>query len=201
MSESLEKLHKRILADAGLKGNETTREAEEKAKQIAEEGRLRARREADEILAKANLEAEAIRRGVLSAKVRANRLRILKEKNEIVQKVLKTVENRLSNITGTAQFEPVAKRFVAEAVDAVGSDQPVVRVGFRGASKKELDGIAKNLTKGSKFVVEDDPIDELGGVIATDPAGKVTFKNSFRSRLERMDNRVLTLISSSVFGE
>lgn len=201
MSEPLEKLHNRILADARLKGDETIREAEDKAKQIAEEARLRTRREADEILAKANLEAEAIRRGVLSAKVRANRLRILKEKNEIVQEVLQTVENRLSNIAETAQFEPVAKRFVTEAVEAVGSDQPVIRVGFKDVSKKELDIISRTLAKGSKFVVEDDPIDDLGGVVAADPAGKVTFKNSFRSRLERMDNQVLTLISSSIFGE
>ena len=201
MSESLEKLHNRILADAGLKGDGTINEAENKAKQIVEEARLRARREADEILAKANLEAEAIRRGVLSAKVRANRLRILKEKNEIVQEVLKTVENRLSNITGTVQFGPVVKRFVTEAVEAVGSEQPVVRVGFKDAPKRELDSIGKILAKGSKFVVEEDPIDDLGGVIAEDPEGKVTFKNSFKSRLERMDNQVLTLISSTIFGE
>ncbi len=201
MSESLEKLHNRILADAGLKGDETISEAENKAKQIVEEARLRARREADEILAKANLEAEAVRRGILSAKVRANRLRILKDKNEIVEEVLKTVENRLSNIAGTDQFQPVAKRFVTEAVEAVGSDQPLVRVGFKGASKRELDSVGKILAKGSKFVVEDDPIDDLGGVIVEDPAGKVTFKNSFKSRLERMDNQVLTLISSTIFGE
>ncbi len=201
MSESLEKLHNRILADAGLKARETINEAEDKARQILEEARLRARREADQILAEANLEAEAIRRGILSAKVRANRLRILEGKNEIVQQILRSVENRLSNIAGSAEFEPVAKRFVAEAVEAVGSDQPVVRVGFKDASKKELDGIEKILGKGSKFVVEDDPIDELGGVIAGDPSGKVTFRNSFKSRLERMDNQVLTLISSTMFGE
>ncbi len=201
MSESLEKLHNRILADAGLKAGETINEAEDKARQILEEARLRARREADEILAKANLEAEAIRRGILSAKVRTNRLQILEEKNEIVQQILRSVENRLSNIAGSAEFGPVAKRFVAEAVEAVGSDQPVVRVGFKDASKKELDGIEKILGKGSEFVVEDDPIDELGGVIAGDPGGKVTFRNSFKSRLERMDNQVLTLISSTIFGE
>ncbi len=201
MSESLEKLHNRILSDAGLKGDETIKEAENKANQIVEEARLNARREADEILAKANLEAEAIKRGILSAKVRANRLRILQEKNLIVQEILKRVENRLLNIAGTPDFEPVAKRFVTEAVEAVGSDQPIVKVGFKDASKKEIDGIGKILSKGSKFVVEDDPIDELGGVTAEDPAGKVTFRNSFKSRLERMDNQVLTLISSTIFQE
>ncbi len=201
MSESLEKLHNRILADAGLKGDEAINEAQSTAKQIVEEAQLRARREADEILTKANLEAEAIRRGVLSTKVRSNRLRILKEKNEIVEEVLKTVETRLANIAGTTQFEPVAKRFVAEAVEAVGSDQPLVRVGFKDASKRDLDSIGRTLARGSKFVVEENPIGELGGVIAEDPAGKVTFNNSFRSRLERMENQILTLISSTVFGE
>ncbi len=176
-------------------------EAEAKARQIVEEAREQAQKEVDEILAKANLEAEAIRRGVLSSKVRANRLRILEEKNRIVQDVVKTVENKLAGISGSAHFEDTVKRFVTEAVEAVGSDQPVVRVGFKDASKRDLDGIVKSLTRGSKFVVEDTPIDALGGVVASDPQGRVTFKNSFRSRLERMDNQLLTLISSTIFGE
>ncbi len=201
MSESLEKLHNRILADAKLKADDTTSEAEANARQIVEEAREQARKEVDEILAKANLEAEAIRRGVLSSKVRANRLRILEEKNRIVQDVVKTVENKLAGISGSAHFEGTVKRFVTEAVEAVGSDQPVVRVGFKDASKRELDGIVKSLTRGSKFVVEDTPIDVLGGVVASDPQGRVTFKNSFRSRLERMDNQLLTLISATIFGE
>ncbi len=201
MSESLEKLHNRILADAKLKADETISEAEAKAKQIVEEARQGVRKEADEILAKANLEAEGIRRGVLSSKVRANRLRILEEKNKIVQDVVETVENKLAGISGLPQFQDTVKRFVTEAVVAVGSDQPIVRVGFKDASKRDLDGIAKSISRASKFVIEDTPIDVLGGVVASDPEGRVTFNNSFKARLERMDSQLLTLISSTIFGE
>ena len=197
----MDKLHNRILSDAKLKADETIREAQAKADQTIAEARQRAQKEADELLAKAKLEAEAVRRSILSSKVRVNRLRILDEKNRIVQEVLGAVEEKLANIAKSSRFGETAQRFVAEAVKAVDSDQPVVRLGFKGSSKQNLDSVSKVLPKGSKLVFEEDPVDGLGGVIASDAEGRVTFNNSFRSRLERLDSQLLTLIASTIFSE
>jgi V/A-type H+-transporting ATPase subunit E len=201
MSESLDKLQNRILSDAKLKSDEIIREAQTKAEQILTEAREKAQKESDELAGKAKLEAEAIRRSILSSKVRANRLRILDEKNRIVQEIVRTVEERLSGIAGSANFDETAERFVSEAVKAVDSNQPVVRLGFKDASKKNLDAVSKSAPKGSKVVFEDEPIDGLGGVIASDAEGRVIFNNSFRSRLERLDSQLLAMISSTIFGE
>jgi V/A-type H+/Na+-transporting ATPase subunit E len=201
MSESLEKLQNRILSDARLKAEETTKEAQAKAQQILEEARRRAQNESEEIISKGKAEAESVRRSILSSKVRVNRLRILEEKNRIVQEIIHTVEDQLSSIARTDQFDNTAQRFVAEAVKAVESDQPIVRIGFKDATKKNFDGISRVLPKGGKLVIDEKPIDSFGGVIATDPEGKVVFNNTFKSRLERLDNQLLTLISSTVFSE
>ena len=200
MSESLEKLQNRILSDAKHQAEETIKEAQTKAQQILEEARQRAQKESEEIIARANVDAEAIRRSILSSKVRVNRLRILDEKNQIVQDIIHTVEDQLSSIAKSEQFEDTAQRFVTQAVKAVDADQPVVRIGFRDVSKKNLDGISRVLPKGGKLVIDEKPIDDLGGVVATDPEGRVIFNNTFKSRLERLDNQLLTLISSTVFG-
>src|SRR6266699_3287977 len=201
MAESLEKLHNRILTDAKLKAADITREAEEKARQIVDESRAQAQKDAGEILSKANLEAESIRRGILSSRIRANRLRILDEKNKIVQTVLKSVEQMLTDIASTDQFQPALKRFVAEAVDAVGADDIVVRVGFQNAERKSLESLGRTLPTRTRFVVEDKSIDDLGGVVAGDVGGKMIFNNSFRARIERLDNQLLTTISSTIFGQ
>jgi V/A-type H+-transporting ATPase subunit E len=201
MSESLEKLQNRILSDARLKAEETIKDAQAKAQQILEEARQRAQKESDEIMTKANVDAESIRRSILSSKVRANRLRILDEKNRIVQDIIHNVQDHLSNISKSEQFENTTQRFVSEAVKAVDSDQPIVRVGFKDATKKNLDGISRVLPKGGKLVIDEKPIDDFGGVVATDPEGRVVFNNTFKSRLERLDNQLLTLIASTVFGE
>src|SRR5437660_8037200 len=201
MAESLEKLHNRILSDAKLKAADVIREAEEKARQSVEESRVQAQKDADEILSKANLEAESIRRGILSSRIRTNRLRILDDKNKIVQSVLKSVEQRLSDIASTDQFEPTLKRLVLEAVEAVGTDNALVKVGFRNAQKKNLQSLGQSLPKGTKFLADETVIDELGGVIASDPEGKMSFNNSFKARIERLDNQLLTTISSTIFGE
>jgi vacuolar-type H+-ATPase subunit E/Vma4 len=201
MPESLEKLQNRILSDARLKADEIIKDTQTKAQHILEEAKQRAQRESEEIIAKANVEAENIRRSILSAKVRVNRLRVLDEKNRIVQEIIRSVEDQLSSIAKSNHFEDTAQRFVTEAVKAVDSDQPIVTIGFKDATKKNLDGISRVLPKGGKLVIDEKPIDVFGGVVATDPEGKVVFNNTFKSRLERLDNQLLTLISSTVFGE
>src|SRR2546426_4334873 len=152
MAESLEKLHNRILSDARLKAAGIVEQGEEKSKQILEESRAQAQREANDILSRASLEAESIRRSILSSRIRANRLRILEEKNKIVQSVLKSVEQRLSDIARTDQFESTLKRLALEAVEAVGTDNAVVKVGFRNTEKKSLQSLGQRVPKGAKIL-------------------------------------------------
>ncbi len=201
MAEFLEKLHNRILSDAKLKAAGIVEQAEDKSKQILGEAQAQAQRDADDILSRASLEAESIRRSILSSRIRANRLRILDEKNKIVQNILRTVEKSLSDIASSDQFDSTLKRFVAEAVEAVGTDSVLVKIGFRNADKKSLQSLGQSLPKGTKLLAEETAIDDLGGVVASDPEGKMIFNNSFRARLERLDNELLTTISSAIFGE
>jgi vacuolar-type H+-ATPase subunit E/Vma4 len=201
MAESLDKLHNRILSDARLKAAGIVEQAEEKSKQLLEESQTQAQRDANDILSRASLEAESVRRSILSSRIRANRLRILDEKNKIVQSVLKSVEQRLSDVSKSDEFESMLKRLVSEAVEAVGADNAVVKVGFRNADKKSLESLGQTLSKGTRFLTDENVIDDLGGVIATDAEGKMVFNNSFKARIERMDNQLLTAISSTIFGE
>jgi vacuolar-type H+-ATPase subunit E/Vma4 len=201
VAESLEKLHNRILSDAKLKAAGIIEHAEDKSKQILNEAHAQAQKDTDDILARAGLEADSIRRSILSSRIRANRLRILDEKNRIVQSVLKSVESNLSDIAGSDHFESALKRFVSEAIEVVGTDNAVVKVGFRNTSKKTIQSLGQLLPKGVKLLADETPIDDLGGVVASDPEGKTIFNNSFRARLERLDNQLLTIISSTIFGE
>src|SRR5947209_15649852 len=145
MSESLEKLQNRILSDAKHKADETIKDSQAKSQQILEEARRRAQREFEEIIAKANVEAESIRRSILSSKVRVNRLRILDEKNRIVEDIIHSVEDQLSSISKSEQFEETAQRVVTEAVKAVDTDQPDVRIGSTYMIKWNIDGISRIL--------------------------------------------------------
>lgn len=201
MSESFDKLQNRILSDARVKAEDIIKEAEEKASQIIEKARTQAQGDADKIISKAQVEAAALKRSILSSKIRANRLRMLEERNGIVQAVLRSVEEELANITASERFQDALKRFVTEAVEAIAVEQPVVRVGFRQASKKHYDSVGKVVPPGTKLVIEDNAIEGLGGVVASDSEGKVVYNNTFRARLDRMDSQLLTLISSTIFGE
>src|SRR3989441_8768058 len=149
MAESLEKLHNRILSDAKLKAAGIVEQAESKSRQVLDEAQAQAERDANDIISRASLEAESIRRSILSSRIRANRLRILDEKNKIVQSVLKSVEKSLSNIASSDQFESTLKRFVAEAVEAVGTVNALVKIGFRNAERKSLHSLEQSLPKGT----------------------------------------------------
>lgn len=201
MSESLEKLRNRILSDARLKADEIIRTANEKADQIRKEAREKAEREASEILARAEAEAEAARRSITSSRIRANRLRLLEERNKIVQSVLGDVEQRLSTIATTGNFQDIVKRLATEAIDAIGSDHPIVKIGFPKASGDRFNLEAGALPRGTTIVYDDKLGEELGGVVASDPEGKIAYRNTFRARLDRLDRELLTLISSTIFVE
>lgn len=200
MSESLDKLRNRILSDARLKADETIREANEKTEQSRKEAREKAEREASEILARAEAEAEAARRSIISSRIRANRLRLLEERNKIVQSVLGDVEQRLSTIATTGNFQDIVKRLATEAIDAIGSDHPTVKIGFPKASGDKFNLPADALPRGATIVYDDKLAEELGGVVASDPEGKIAYRNTFRARLDRLDRELLTLISSTIFG-
>lgn len=184
-----------------MKADAIIREAEEKAHATLAQAKSKAQVEADETLSRARVEADALKRSILSSRIRANRLRLLEEKNRIVQSVLQSVEEKLASMASDEKFEGTLKRFVTEAVDAVGVEQPTVRLGFRELSKKQLDQVCKSLSKGPRIVIEDQPIDGLGGVVASDSDGRIVYNNSFRARLDRFDNQLLTVISSTIFGE
>lgn len=201
MSESFQKLQNRILSDARVKAEDIIKEAEQKAAQIMEEAKAQAEKEAERILSKAQLEAEALRRSILSSKTRTNRLKLLEEKNRIVQLVLQSVEDKLTNIASDSRFEDALKRFVSEAIDAIGVEQTVVRVGFRDISKKQVDFVGEFLPKGIKLLLEPQPVDTLGGVVASNPEGRVVYNNSFKARLDRLDSQLLALVSSTIFNE
>ena len=119
MSESFEKLQNRILSDARVKAGDIIREGEEKATQIVETARSQAEKEASSILAKARVDADSLKRSILSSKIRSSRLRLLEEKNRIVQSVLSSVEEKLFTISGTEMFQDTLKKMVSEAADAV----------------------------------------------------------------------------------
>ena len=201
MSESLEKLRNRILSDAKLKSEDVLREADEKADLIKKEAREKAEREAGEILARGEIEAEAARRSIISSRIRTNRLRLLEERNIIVRTVLRSVEDRLAGLGTSGNFQDVVKRLATEAVDAVGSDRPVLKVGFPKMPSGKLNIPQDVLPKGATVVIDDKLGEELGGVVASDPDGKVAYRNTFRARLDRLDRELLTLISSTIFGE
>src|SRR3989442_5102059 len=111
-----------MLSDASRKAGEIIREASKKGDQIRNEAREKAEREASEILARAEAEAEAARRSITSSRIRSNRLKLLEERNKIVQSVLTDVEERLSSIATTGNFQEVVKRLATESIDAIGSD-------------------------------------------------------------------------------
>jgi len=201
MSESFEKLRNRILSDARVKADGIIKEAEEKARQVVDNAKADAKREADSLLSRGRLDADALRRSILSSKVRTNRLRLLEEKNKLLRTILSTVEERLSSISKSPEFKDSLKKLVTEAVDALDVEQPTVMVGFNDLSGRDLGPIGQGMPRGAKVVVESNAIDDLGGVVATSADGKVSFNNSFRARMDRLDSQLLALISSTIFGE
>src|SRR5207245_9920889 len=114
---------------------------------------------------------------------------------------LTEVEERRYASATTGNFQEVVKRLATESIDAIGSDHATLKIGFPKTSRDKFNLPADALPRGVTVVYDEKLAEELGGVVASDSEGKIAYRNTFRARLDRLDRELLTLVSSTIFGE
>ncbi|MBS7610636.1 hypothetical protein KEJ27_00250 [Candidatus Bathyarchaeota archaeon] len=205
-----EELIEKILEQGRIEARRIIEEAEEEARRILEEAKVKARREVDEKI-------EAIKRGaeeratmirhVAEVKARmAYRLRILEEKNKIIEEVFKAAYERLNKLTETDEYLGVLKELIIEAAVSIGGGQlKVIAPQHHEKAVKKLDfqRIAKAVEgetgNRTEFDVTFEPLKVSGGVIVETKDGRVMFDNTFEGRMKRLRSMLVKEIGSILF--
>ncbi|MHA1614610.1 MAG: V-type ATP synthase subunit E [Candidatus Thorarchaeota archaeon] len=178
-------------------------EAERHKKIKLEEAKRRADEKASTITKKADLQAKSeISKYEASAKLKS-KYRMLEAKDALIKEVLTTVEKRMENIVGKAEYKKVLTRLIVEGCRAISEEKlelilPKGHVSYVDIAAVEK-AIAKEIGKKTKLTISKETRRSKGGVIIRTLDNVKWVDNTFENRLERFENTVRDTISKILF--
>ena len=175
----------KISSDAEIKAREVIEKAEEQKELRFEEEKKKAiseaYRDASKILSQASLKYRQVR---------------LKEKDAVINEIIKRVKDELSQ---DVKNKELFVRLIKEAFDALKTDDKVILL----VSPKDLDIVREVIEKNSKLkekITEVSEIDCMGGILMEAANGRVSIDNTFDTRLEMLMPKILPEIGKKLFG-
>ena len=197
-----------IQADVHEQEGQIIQEAERQAEEKRKNADQKVASILDDARQKAGQQAETIGRKAVSAVELEIKQQTLRLRAELVQGIMARVEDRLSCLVDHPEYRDVLIDWMTEA--AVGLD---VRSATVNASEKEraliddeclgkvMERVGKQTGKTVALTVSDaDPLG-IQGVVLTDSDGRMAYNNQVRTRMQRFQRRILTLIYDALFSD
>lgn len=181
--------------------------AQERSQEILE----RAHRESEEIIKEAKLKEDEIKRRrietakrdaeierikLLSAAKEENKMRIIRIKDELLQKTFQGALSRLESLRETPRYEAILRVLMKEALEEFEGKEATLHVDVRDLPlcRKILGELHRN----SEIVAD---LKCAGGLNATLADGSFTVFNTFESRLVKVRDLMRSEIFLTLFGE
>ncbi len=127
-------------------------------------------------------QAEAVKRQIIGAAELEARNAQLRSLENAVNGAFDLATKEISGSSG-APYEKAIRGLIQEGLDVIG---PAVRVLCSSKDREVVASAIKKLGSRAKAVIEEEPLETIGGVVLTTPDGSVRFDNTFEARLERM---------------
>jgi len=183
-------LRREIIDQSTAEARALIDKAEKEKAALLAEARSAAEKIHAEKIRKAQAEAEAIRRRILSGVHLEMKKRTLSAREEAVRRMLGMVREKMEAFRRSEAYDPFLKQWVAEGALALDSEDIIVTAGGVEKTRLEKDAlsrIAENLNRNGKAVrltLSKDTLPE-GGVVLDTSDGRTRFDNSFSARLRR----------------
>lgn len=181
-----------IISEARRRANEIVESARREAEQIVRSRRERLEREI----------RDEITRRRSAAEVEANQI-VLKAKKEILESLIRSVQERLQRIAeGTDpsfDYREVLKRYCIEGIKALREKE--VYLAGREKDIEVLRGISKELeSEGIKARVDHKSLPIIGGVVVKDSRDEKRYYNTFDGRLREYLEKKASYLVERLFG-
>ena len=200
-AQDIEMLSRAILTEARDEAEQIKAEAREKAEAIRKRAQEQAEQERKAILDRAREDAERLRgQAVATAQLKTRSLQ-LTNREKLLERVFKTVRERLADVQKRPEYEEIAALLLREAlvqlrvnkaeVRADKETQNILKKGVLREVSRELNGqfsIAEELEEGTGIIVD-----------AAD--GKLHYDNTLETRLERLESTLRATVYKVLIGE
>ena len=200
-AQDIEMLSRAILTEVRDEAEQIKAEAREKAEAIRRRAQEQAEQERKAILDRAREDAERLRgQAIATAQLKARSVQ-LTNREQLLDRVFKTVRERLSEVQKRPDYEQIAAQLLREALvqlrvnkAQVRADKTTEHILKKGALRdlsKELNG-------------EFDSADELEegvGVIVDAADGRLHYDNTLETRLQRLEGSLRAAVYKMLIGE
>lgn len=200
-TQDIEMLSRAILTEARDEAEQIKSEAKEKAEAIRRRAQEQAEQERRTILDRAREDAERLRgQAVATAQLKA-RSQQLTNREQLLDRVFKTVRERLADLQKRPDYEEIAALLLREALTQLRVNKAQVRADKTTQAileKKALNELSKEL-KGE--FTSADVLEEGTGVIVDAADGKLHYDNTLETRLQRLEGILRASVYKMLIGE
>ena len=199
--EDIEMLERAILSEARDEAEQIKAEAKAKVEAIQKRAQERAEAERKAILDRARQDVERLRgQAVATAQLKARSLQ-LSHREQLLDRVFKTVREKLSDIQKRPDYDQIAALLLREALVQLRVNKAEIRADKTTQSileKKALDEISKEL-KGQFNIAG--TLEDGMGVIVDAADGKLHYDNTVETRLDRLEGTLRASVNKVLIGE
>lgn len=200
-AQDIEMLSRAILAEVRDESEQIRAEAKEKAEAIRRRAQEQAEQERKAILDRAREDAERLRgQGAATAQLKARSLQ-LTSREQLLDRVFKTVRERLSEVQKRSDYEEVAAQLLREALVQLRVNKAEVRADKTTAHILKK-GVLRELSKDlNGEYTSGEELEEGTGIIVDAADGKLHYDNTLETRLQRLEGTLRASVYKMLIGE
>jgi len=200
-TQDIEMLSRAILTEARDEAEQIKAEAKEKAEAIRKRVQEQAEQERKAILDRAREDAERLRgQAVATAQLKARSLQ-LTNREQLLDRVFKTVREKLSEVQNRPDYDQVAALLLREALVQLRVNKAQVSADKTTQTileKSVLDELSKEFN--GQFTSAG-VLEEGTGVIVNAADGKLHYDNTLETRLQRLEGTLRASVYKILVGE
>lgn len=169
--------------------------------QLGESGRRNILRESSDRLQlreeKETLQAKAMAERAYLRKVQADELKLRSKLDQMRWNLVQTVMQRLAEMLQALRgdeprYHELLRDLLRQAADEIATEQLVVA--FNAEDRWQLQPAWESFTAGVRpetcFILADEPIESIGGLIVSTPDGRIRIDHSFEGRMDRLQGPI-----------
>ncbi|MBN2738132.1 MAG: hypothetical protein JXR70_14205 [Spirochaetales bacterium] len=206
--DNLDSMIKGIMDDAQKEADKLINEAKVQAQERSEAREIQIKRLLKEAEDKAAAQVKIIeQQSASSIKVESKRI-YLKVRDEIIQSILKNVENELVRLQDNKDYRKILKDMIIEAAFGLNSPEAFVNASAKEREmlspallKEAADETSKMLGKAIKLELSKEAPLLTQGVTLTAGDHRTAFNNTFSTRMLRYQSEIRKLIYDKLFKD
>ena len=200
-AQGIEMLSRAILTEARDEAEQIKAEAREKAEAIRRRAQEQAEQERKAILDRAREDAERLRgQSAATAQLKVRSLQ-LSSREQLLDRVFKTVRERLPEVQNRPDYEDIAAQLLREALVQLRVNKAEVRADkttLHVLKKGVLSELSRELN--GQYNAADE-LEEGTGIIVDAADGKLNYDNTLETRLQRLESTLRASVYKILLGE